>query len=171
MSVEATPPFDSRLLTRWLGPDGARAGLEKSKELTLDQLRKEADRLGINLPKSATRQHLIDEIVRVANRRITSSAEELMKLSLERIVEYLDSVEPDREELLDLLKQIDAAPSKESRKGLIHFAARELSETGRFLRIASSGAELRRTEPDEKKGGAQEKDVTTRKESEPPGKR
>lgn len=35
------------------------------------------------------------------------------------------------------LKAIDVTPSKEGRKTLIEFATRELTETGRFMRVAS----------------------------------
>lgn len=136
----ARPDVDVRLLVRWLGPQGAEAGLEKSKGFTIDALAAIAADLGIKFPKSTTRQQMIAEIVKVANRRIDKPVEDLVKMSHDELVAYLERVDPAREELLDLLKGIDATPSKEGRRGLIEFAARELSETGRFIRIAAGGS-------------------------------
>ena len=122
MSVEsATAEIDVRMLVRWLGPHGARAGLEKSKRCTTDVLAKLGEALGLSLPKSATRQQMIEEIVRSANKRIDKPLEELVRLSRDELVAYLDKVDPERDELLELLKQIDAHPTKEGRRGLIEF--------------------------------------------------
>jgi hypothetical protein len=43
-------------------------------------------------------------------------------------------------ELLDLLKNLDMDPRREGRRNLVEFVARELSETGRFIRIAAQGS-------------------------------
>lgn len=148
MPLENPPiEIDVRLLVRWLGPQAAAAGLEKSKRCTVEILAKMGDAIGLALPKSATRQYMIDAIVRAANKRIGKPLEELLRLSRDELVGYLESVDPEREELLDLLKRIDAHPTKEGRRGLIEFAARELSETGRFMRIAGSGHRDAATEP------------------------
>ncbi|MGH7436533.1 MAG: hypothetical protein ACRENE_12740 [Polyangiaceae bacterium] len=130
--------FDIRLLVRWLGSQGAKAGLERSKIFTTESLGKIGDGLGLKFAKSTTRLEMIEAVVRAANKRIDRPVEQLMKMSREELVAYFQKVEPEREELLDLLKEIDAIPSKDGRTGLIDFAARELSETGRFIRIASS---------------------------------
>ena len=152
MSVTLQDEIDVRALTRWLGPEGARAGLEKSKTCTVDVLRRIAEKLGAPAqPKGASKQQLIEDIIRIANRRIDRPLSELVKLREEELVAYFEKVDPDREELLDLLKEIDAAPGKESRKGLMHFAARELSETGRYIRIAGSGGEPQKSPDREKK--------------------
>lgn len=143
MSVTPQDEIDVRALIRWLGPEGARAGIDKSKVCTIEVLRRVAEKLGLSsAPKSVTRQQLVDDIIQIANRRIDRPLAELMRLREEELVSYFEKVNPDREELLDLLKEIDAVPTKESRKGLMHFAARELSETGRFIRIAGSGADV-----------------------------
>jgi predicted nucleic acid-binding OB-fold protein len=153
MSVMPEEEVDVRALTRWLGPDGARAGLEKSKACTIDVLRRLADKLGVpsTSSKVASRQQLIDDIIRVANRRIDKALSDLVSLREEELIAYFEHVDPDRDELLDLLKEIDASPAKESRKGLMRFAARELSETGRFMRIASTGTEVQKASEREKK--------------------
>ena len=153
MSVTPEEEVDVRALTRWLGPEGARAGLEKSKACTVDVLRRLADNLGVpgSSSKAASRQQLIDDIIRVANRRIDKAVPDLMRLGEEELIAYFERVDPDRDELLDLLKEIDASPAKESRKGLMRFAARELSETGRFMRIASTGTDLQKAPERDKK--------------------
>jgi|GEM_PF-915050 len=138
MSVdEKVDLIDVRLIVRWLGPEGAIAGLDKSRHMTVDVLTKIGTALGLSWTKLPGRAQMIAEIVRVANKRIQKPVDELVRMSKDEIINYLDGVEPGREELLDLLKAIDVTPSKEGRKTLIEFAARELSETGRFMRIAS----------------------------------
>ena len=130
---------NTQRLVRWLGPDGAKAGLLKSKVLTVDDLRRECEALRVDPPKGATRQQLIDALVLAANRRIVRSADDLMRMSEAELTAYFDEVDPSREELLEFLKTLSVRATKESRRELIRFAARELSETGRFARIASSG--------------------------------
>lgn len=142
MSVEEEyAKIDVRILVRWLGVDGARAGLEKSKQNTTEVLLKLGERMGLRLPKSGTRQQMIAEIVRQANKRIDKSLDDLVRMGRDELIGYLEKLDPGREELLDLLKEIDATPTKDGRRGLIEFAARELSETGRFRRIASTGSD------------------------------
>jgi hypothetical protein len=136
--IEITP-INVRELVRWLGPQGAKAGLVQSKLLTVDVLALLAKSMGLSPSKSASRQQLAEEIVKLANRRIEKSLDELFSLSKEELLEYFLRVEPTSEELLDLLRSLDLNPKKEAHRGLMELAARELSETGRFKRIASSG--------------------------------
>ena len=99
-----------------------------------------ARNLGIEVTGRATRQELIDEIVRVANRRIDKSIDELFEMERDEIVRYFDEHGVETEELLDLLEELDLRPDRKGRKNVIDFAARELAETGRFRRIASAKA-------------------------------
>ncbi len=140
MSSESTElsSLNVRELVRWLGPQGAKAGLLQSKLVTVELLTALATSMGLSLAKSATRQQLADEIVRVANKRIDKPVEELYQMSEDDLKTYFQRVEPTSEELLDLLRGLDLKPRKEGHRGLIEIAARELSETGRFLRISSS---------------------------------
>jgi len=56
------------------------------------------------------------------------------------IIRYFDiDIGVETEELLDFLKQLDLDPGREGRSNLVRFVARELTETGRFKRIASKG--------------------------------
>lgn len=128
---------DVRLLVRWLGVEGARAGLLQSKRITIDSLRKMAEAFKLNLPEKITRQQLIDELVRVGSRRIDKSIDELFSMENEALLNYFESIEVETAELLDILKELDLTPRRrEGRRSLLEFAARELSETGRFMRIA-----------------------------------
>jgi hypothetical protein len=135
--------IDVRALTRWLGVDGARAGIEACRALTIDVLRSVAEKAGYSISsKSATRSQVIDELLKFANRRIDRPLASLVKMSEEEIVDYLEKANPGREELLELLREIKVAPTREGQKSLIRYAARELSETGRFIAIASAGTQL-----------------------------
>ncbi len=128
--------IDLRQLTRWLGPDGTRAGLSESKLWTIELLKNAAISLGIKFPDKISRAQLIDQIVRVASKRITKSMDELYGMSYEEIVDYLQHLDVEATELLDLLKELDLSPRREGKQSLIQFAAKQLSETGRFMQIA-----------------------------------
>ena len=92
--------------------------------------------LGVKFPDKAIRKDMIEELDRVANKRIQKPLEELYAMDFEQLRSYLDSAGAEPEELLELLKDLNLTPRREGRKNLIEFAARELSETGRFMRIA-----------------------------------
>ena len=99
-----------------------------------------ARNLGIEVTGRVTRRELIDEIVRVASRRIDKSIDELFEMERDEIVRYFDENGVETEELLDLLEELDLRPDRKGRKNVINFAARELAETGRFRRIAAAKA-------------------------------
>jgi len=150
--------IDGRAIVRWLGVEGARAGLEASRALTNDALRRLAEKIGCPpLPKSATRAQIIDDLIRQANRRIDKPLDELLKMTEPEIVGYLERVNPAREEMLDLLSKMKTAPTREGQKGLIRIAAREIVETARYISIASSGTQLRVGERPELKDADVEK--------------
>ena len=138
------PEVDIRQLLRWLGSEGARAGLAQSKTMTVDALRKVAQSLGVKLAEKATRNAIVDELIRFANRRIDKPIDELFTMDHDQLVRYFESVDVEPPELLDILRQLDLSPRKESRRGLIELAAREISETGRFQRIAGKGSQPNR---------------------------
>ena len=132
------PGFEIRSIVRSLGIQGAKAGILESKIWTIDALKKAASEFGIKTLERATRKDLIDEIVKFANKRITKSLDELYGMDADSLVSYLNEIEVESEELLDLLKQLDVSPRKEGLKNLIAFVAKELSETGRFMRISGT---------------------------------
>ena len=127
---------DVRLLTRWLGVAGAKAGLRESRQCTVEALAEMARGVGIEVERRATRRELIDELVRVASKRIDKSIDELFKMDRDELIRYFDDREVEIEELLDLLKELDLSPDRKGRRNVVNFVARELSETGRFRRIA-----------------------------------
>jgi hypothetical protein len=137
MSPIADDEVDLRLLVRWLGAPGARAGLMESKIWTVEALKNAALAMGIKVLEKMTKKELVDQVVKVANKRIQKPLEELYSMTFDELTRYLDSVGAEPEELLDLLKELNLSPGRESgRKNLVEFTARELSETGRFIRIA-----------------------------------
>ncbi len=131
------PKIDVRVLVRWLGVQGATAGLKDSKRLTVSSLVNIAQQVGVKVGSKPTRKDLIDQIVRVANKRIDRSIEDLFRMDTRSLVEYFETVGVEAEELLDLLKDLELDPGREGRRNLAQFVARELAETGRFKRIAS----------------------------------
>lgn len=133
-----TKQIDTRQLVRWLGVEGARAGLMQSKRLTIDVLRTMAESLEINLPEKTNRQQWIDEIVKVASRRIDKSIQELFEMDEHSLLAYFERLDVESAEILDVLKELDVHPRREGRRSLLEFAARQLSETGRFMRIAGT---------------------------------
>jgi len=69
--------MDVRLLVRWLGVAGAKAGLRESRQCTVEVLSAAARRSGVSVGKRVTRVKFIDELVRAASRRIDRSIDEL----------------------------------------------------------------------------------------------
>src|SRR4051812_11965537 len=132
-----------RLLVRWLGVSGARAGLMESKVWTLEVLKKTAADLGLHVPDKMPRKEMIDAVIRAANKRINKTLDDLYRMNAEELPAYLESVGVESDELLDLLRELDLSPRrKEGLKSLIEFTARELSETGRFMQIAGTSPRL-----------------------------
>ena len=131
-----TQQIDPRQLIRWLGTDGTRAGLMQSKRLTIDLLRHIAESMDVKLPEKSTRQQWIDEIVKIASRRIDKPIHDLFEMDQQALLDYFEQIEVEPTEILDILKELDVSPRREGRRSLLEFAARELSETGRFMRIA-----------------------------------
>jgi hypothetical protein len=134
---DLTTKPDVRLLVRWLGTDGAKAGLAQSKVWTVDLLREAAAQLSVKVPEKSSRQQLIDEIVRVASKRIDKKLDDLFAMSHDDLIRYFEERQVERAEILDLLKEMNLAPGREGNRNVLEFAAREISETGRFMRIAS----------------------------------
>jgi len=109
------PDIDVRLLTRWLSTQGVKAGLKESKYITVETLGRLAKGLGIEHGKKATRQELIDEIVRVASKRIDKSVDQIYRMEQDEIIGYFDDIGVESEELLDLLKQLDLDPGRKGK--------------------------------------------------------
>jgi len=124
-----------RSLAEWLGEDGASAGLERS-HLTLGDLRDLVEQMGKKLPSKARRKDLVNEIVYGAIKRIDRPVDELMQMGAEELLDYFEIRRPSRTELLKILGELDFHPGSEAQKSLYKYAARHLSETGMFQRVA-----------------------------------
>lgn len=144
MSIEkqGLSQIDVRLLVQWLGPIGAAAGLLESKNCPNGVLVAIAKSIGLSPSKSTARRQLVEDIVKVASKRIDKPIEELYKMSKEELVEYFHRIDATSDELLDILRTLELTPRRDGHKGLVELAARELSETGRFLRISTSSGRI-----------------------------
>ena len=129
--------IDARLLVQWLGCEGATAALVSSKRCTVKVLRNMAEGLHCSLTKEMTRQQLIESILEVAGKRIDKPLDVLFQMSEKELVKYFTQIEVEAKELLELLKELEIQPHRDGLRGLIDFAAQQISETGRYIRIAS----------------------------------
>jgi hypothetical protein len=112
----------------------------QSKVVTVELLVGLAKSLGATPAKCSSRQQLAEEIIKLPSRRIDKTLDELYRMGKDELIAYCEQVEPSSEELLDILRALELTPRKEGHRGLLELAARELSETGRFLRISGSGS-------------------------------
>jgi len=139
--------IDVRLLIRWLGTDGVKAALTSSRRCSVKVLRTIAEGLGCTLTKEMSRQELITDIMDVASKRIDKPLEALYTMSCEELIDYFTAIEVESKELLELLKGLDIQPQRDGLRSLIEFAAQQISETGRFMRIAGLSASNSPTKP------------------------
>ena len=139
--------IDVRLLIRWLGTDGVKAALTSSRRCTVKVLRTIAESLGCTLNKEMSRQQLILDILEIASKRIDKPLETLYQMSREELIDYFTTIEVESKELLDLLQGLDIRPHRDGLRSLIEFAAQQISETGRFMRIAGSSTSNWHTKP------------------------
>lgn len=137
-STNIKSEIDTRLLVTWLGTKGAIAGLQESQKCTVEILMQIAEQLGVSYKKKITRKELINEIIKVASKRIEKSLDELLNMEQEDLVRYFKDVGAESEELIELVKQLELDPGCEGHRNLVQYVAREISETGRFMRITSS---------------------------------
>ncbi|MCM2491880.1 hypothetical protein ACVCIH_01620 [Burkholderia glumae] len=151
---------DLKTLVEWLGSDGALAGLDKS-DLTIAELKFLLEEQGKTLPAKATRKELVTEVLQSAANCIKKPLDELLALSSDEILKYFESVRPSQNELLALLRQLGFRPGSDAKKSLYKYAARQLSETGMFQRVAHANQE--RADAADNAGEASQ--VATRNES------
>ncbi len=122
-------------LIDWLGPEGAVAGLDKSK-LTNADLMMIARREDINVEAKASRKQLTIELVMSQIKRIDKTAEQLVELSRDELKRYFSDRMVSNAELLSMLKEMEIAPSRKIRGRMIDFAANEISDLGVYSRVA-----------------------------------
>ena len=124
------------MLIEWLGEDGTRSGLERSF-YSVKELRTFASELNLNIPTKTPRKELISAIVSKSSQRIDKTIQELLSMSSSELLNYFDKVRPSKEELLSILGDLDFHPGGEAQKSLYKYAARQISDTGMFQRVAS----------------------------------
>jgi len=128
--------FDEiKTLIQWLGFDGARAGLEFS-HMSVGELRDMAEAQGIRIRARAKKSDIVDQLMLFADQKIDKSLDEMLAMSSDGLLEYFDRTRPSRHELLRLLEKLDFHPGGEAQKSLYKYAARQISETGIFQRVA-----------------------------------
>ncbi len=126
-----------RKLIEWLGEDGARGGLERSN-LSVKELRDLATELNATVPSKAARKDIVAGIIMKVDQRIDKSSDDMLTMSSNELLEYFESVRPSKAELLGILGLLDFHPGSEAQRGLYKYAARQISETGMFQRVASN---------------------------------
>jgi hypothetical protein len=124
-------------LIEWLGEDGARGGLDRS-HYTVKELRTLANELGAIVPTKPARKDIVSAIVAKVDQRIDKPVQELLTMSSGDLLEYFERVRPNKAELLAILGDLDFHPGSEAQKSLYKYAARQISETGMFQRVASA---------------------------------
>lgn len=127
--------IDVEKLVGWLGPRGARAGLESSI-LSLQELKEIASKLGIPASGAERRQEVIREIVSKFYRSIDKPLPDLLAMGYDDLMKYFEDRQPSRSELILVLRELGFEPGSEAKKSLYKYASRQISETGMFQRVA-----------------------------------
>jgi hypothetical protein len=131
--------IDLNVLIEWLGTEGSRSGL-KDSDIPLKDLIDVAKRCGLILPPKPTRDDVANELAYRGVKKIEKSLDELMTMLPSDLLEYLEKRKPTVAELLGILDELGIKAGSEDRKHLIRFAAREISDTGMFQRVARGAA-------------------------------
>ena len=127
---------DIKTLVEIVGRQGAQVALSRSDKIRVEELLKTAEHLGIRLPKRTPKAEVAIAIVKHVDRRIGKSLDDLKQLSDSEILQYFSDVDPDTEEIIELLLSIDIKNRIRSRKSLFEFAAKQISSLGVFERLA-----------------------------------
>jgi hypothetical protein len=126
---------DIKTLIQWLGSEGARAGLEYS-HYSIPELRNMAEAQGMRVPAKARRAEVVDQLMFFADQKIDKTIDDMLAMSSDDLLAYFDRTRPSRTEMLRLLEKLDFHPGSEAQKSLYKYAARQISETGMFQRVA-----------------------------------
>lgn len=129
--------LDIKKLIDWLGPKGATAGLENG-EVTQSELRELAMGYNISTTSKAKRTDIIRQIIDVLDKRIEKTVPEMLGMNYDELIAFFEDVRPSKRELLVLLSELEFNPGSEAKKSLYKYAARQISETGMFQRVAKT---------------------------------
>ena len=127
---------DIKTLVEIVGRQGAHNALSQSDKIRAEELLKTAEDLGVRLPKRTPKSEVAIAIVKHVDRRIDKSLDDLKQLTGPEILQYFSDVDPDSEEIIELLLSIDIKNRIRSRKDLFEFAAKQISSLGIFERLA-----------------------------------
>ena len=122
-------------LIKWLGPDGAIAGLDRS-DITASELYDIASNSGLAVEKKMRRSDIINELVNRNIVRIGKTTEELLAMSEDDLRKYFEDKKVSTTELLNLLAQFQIRPGGKAKIKLVDFVAREVSDLGMYQRVA-----------------------------------
>lgn len=128
---------DIKTLIQWLGSEGARAGLEYSNYSVTD-FRNMAENQGVRIPARTKRTDVVDQLMFFADQKIDKTLDEMLAMTSDDLLSYFERTRPSRTELLRFLEKLDFHPGGEAQKSLYKYAARQISETGMFKRVARS---------------------------------
>lgn len=127
---------DLKRLVKMLGRRGAYFGLLES-ELSISDLRKVAQKLKITAPVRSKKSDIVDALIAWVERGVLKPIPDLLEMDYEQLVEYFNEVSPSNEELVRILNELDYKVSSEDRRHLKRFAARQISETALFAKVAA----------------------------------
>ncbi len=128
---------DIKTLIDWLGYEGAKAGLDFCN-LSVSELKNMAEAQGIRVTSKARRTVVVEQLMLLADQKINKTLDELFAMSSNELMDYFERTRPSRTELLRFLEKLDFHPGSEAQKSLYKYAARQISETGMFQRVAST---------------------------------
>jgi len=126
---------DVKSLVGMVGREGAICALDGSRQISVQDLTEMAISLGIKTKAKDSKRVIVTEIVRYLDKRITKTLDELKIMSKDDIIQYLEQIECDQDELVDLLNSIDLRSRARSRQAMLEFAAIQISSLGIFERL------------------------------------
>ena len=107
------------------------------------ELRNMVEAQGVRVAARMRRTEVVEQLMFLADQKIDKPINDLLSMSSEELLSYFDRTKPSRAELLRLLETLGFHPGSEAQKSLYKYAARQISETGMFQRVArpnSSGS-------------------------------
>ncbi|MBC7987037.1 MAG: hypothetical protein H7X93_10300 [Sphingomonadaceae bacterium] len=134
--------IDLEVLSDWLGPEGAVAGLDKSR-LTNSDLMMLARENGILVDKKTARRQIAIEIIMSPEKRIAHEQDRLLEMSKDELQRYFSDHMVSTKELMSVLESLGIAPKGKLRGKLSEFAANEISDLGMYQRVARGKQEFR----------------------------
>ncbi len=99
-----------------------------------------AEAQGMKIPARTKRSDVVEQLMFFADQKIDKTLDEMLAMSSDELLSYFDRTRPSRTELLRLLEKLDFHPGSEAQKSLYKYAARQISETGMFKRVARPNA-------------------------------